>query len=120
MRGRVNRVWITDGVNGAALSSCLKQGFKQLLKKVDPRYSHILNQCVSACLDCVLYVSSVPLRVSPGPPDWLSCFRLAFAWWLLIGPHYQLAASKSPSPAVVPLAATGSSGSVFSLQTCSA
>lgn len=75
--------------------------------------SYILNQCMSVCLDCVVYVCSVPLRVPGGSPsDWVIWFGLVLTWQLLIGPYYQLAGSKTLSAATVPVAANG--------RTCSA
>lgn len=59
-------------------------------------------------VDCFC-VWSVPLSVSTSPlSDWVSCFELASTWQLLIGPHCQLATSKTVSTAVIPLTATDS------------
>lgn len=58
----------------------------------------VINCFVSESVDCFC-VWSVPLRDYTCPlSDWVSCFGLASKWHLLIGPHFQLATSKTVSP----------------------
>lgn len=58
----------------------------------------VINYFVSESVHCFC-VWSVPLRDYTCPlSDWVSCFGLASKWNLLIGPHCQLATSKTVSP----------------------